>query len=87
MEPSEASLIFAQTYSYLASFARLTVRSTQETSTVGTLKAIPVIFPFKSLITFPTALAAPVVEGMILREAALPALQSFPPIAVPSTVS
>lgn len=56
-----------------------------ETSMVGTLTAIPVNFPFKAGITAPTALAAPVVEGIKLAEAALPALQSFPPIAGPST--
>jgi hypothetical protein len=44
---------------------------------VGTLKAIPVSFPFNSGKTKPTALAAPVVEGIMLAEAALPALQSF----------
>lgn len=54
---------------------------------VGTLKAIPVNFPFNSGKTKPTALAAPVVEGIILTEAALPALQSFPPLAGPSTTN
>lgn len=54
---------------------------------VGTLKAIPVSFPFNSLITNPTALAAPVVEGIIFVLAALPALQSFPPFDDPSTVN
>jgi len=37
--------------------------------------------------TLPTALAAPVVDGMMLHPAALPALQSFPPLDGPSTVS
>lgn len=54
---------------------------------VGTLKAIPVNFPLISGKTSPTALAAPVEEGMILVEAALPALQSFPPLAGPSTTN
>lgn len=54
---------------------------------VGTLKDIPVNFPFNSGKTNPTALAAPVVEGIMLTEAALPALQSFPPLAGPSTVN
>jgi hypothetical protein len=44
---------------------------------VGTLKAIPVNFPFKAGKTSPTALAAPVDDGMILVDEALPALQSF----------
>jgi len=54
---------------------------------VGTLKAIPVSFPFNSGNTNPTALAAPVVDGIIFVDAALPALQSFPPLAGPSTTS
>jgi len=83
--PSLASLIAWHISSYLASFPNLTVKSTAETSKVGTLNAIPVNFPFKLGITFPTALAAPVVLGMIFPEAALPALQSFPPLEAPST--
>lgn len=54
---------------------------------VGTLKAIPVSFPFNSGKTNPTALAAPVDDGITLTEAALPALQSFPPFDGPSTQS
>jgi hypothetical protein len=67
--------------------ANLTVKSTQETLIVGTLKAIPVNFPFNYGKTKPTALAAPVVLGMMLAEAALPALQSFPPFEGPSTTN
>jgi len=37
--------------------------------------------------TSPTALAAPVVLGMMFAPAALPALQSLPPFAAPSTVN
>lgn len=44
---------------------------------VGTLKAIPVNFPLRVGKTKPTALAAPVLDGITLAEAALPALQSF----------
>merc|ERR1719464_1946224 len=54
---------------------------------VGTRKAMPVSFPLSSGITLPTALAAPVEEGMMLAPAALPALQSLPPLEGPSTVS
>jgi len=54
---------------------------------VGTLKAIPVSLPLRTGRTRPTALAAPVVEGMMLALAALPALQSFPPLEGPSTTS
>jgi hypothetical protein len=43
---------------------------------VGTRKAIPVNFPFNSGITFPTAFAAPVEDGIILQ-AARPPLQSL----------
>jgi hypothetical protein len=52
---------------------------------VGTLNDIPVSFPFNSGKTKPTALAAPVDEGIMLVEAALPALQSFPPEVAEST--
>ena len=45
--------------------SRVTVKSTTETSGVGTLKAIPVSFPFNSGMTLPTAFAAPVEAGMI----------------------
>jgi hypothetical protein len=71
----------------VAGFSSLQVKSTTETSRVGTLKAIPVNFPFNSGRTFPTALAAPVVDGITLTAAPLPALQSFPPFDGPSTVN
>jgi hypothetical protein len=48
---------------------------------------MPVSFPFNSGMTFPTALAAPVDDGIILAPAALPALQSLPPFDGPSTVN
>ena len=70
----------------MAGFLSLQVRSTTDTSSVGTLNDIPVSFPNKDGITFPTALAAPVDEGIIFPEAALPALQSFPPLHGPSQV-
>jgi hypothetical protein len=44
-------------------FSNFTVKSTAETSVVGT-RAIPVNFPFNSGITFPTAFAAPVEDGI-----------------------
>ena len=62
---------------FVAGRARLAVRSTTETSRVGTRKAIPVSFPSSSGMTLPTALAAPVEEGMILPDAARPPRQSF----------
>ena len=51
---------------------------------MGTRRDIPVNLPDRSGMTFPTALAAPVVEGMIFPEAARPPRQSF--LEVPSTV-
>ena len=45
---------------------------------------MPVSFPDRAGITLPTALAAPVEEGMMFPEAARPPLQSF--LEVPSTV-
>lgn len=80
-------LMVAHKSLYETPLANLTVKSTTETLMVGTLKAIPVSFPFNSGKTNPTALAAPVVDGMMLVEAALPALQSFPPLAGPSTTN
>ena len=55
-----------------------TVRSTTETSAVGTRNAIPVSFPFNEGITFPTALAAPVDDGItFIPTAPRPPRQSF----------
>src|SRR5690606_16570580 len=61
-----------------------TVRSTTETSAVGTLKAIPVNLPSREGITLVTALAAPVDAGIMFNKALLPPLQSF--LDGPSTV-
>ena len=85
--PFDISSIFLQISAIEASLSSLQVRSTTETLVVGTLKAIPVSFPFREGMTLPTALAAPVDAGMTLAPAALPALQSFPPFEGPSTVS
>ena len=60
------------------------VRSTTETSEVGTRKAIPVSLPLRLGITLPTALAAPVADGMMLAAAVRPPRQSF--LLGPSTV-
>merc|ERR1712151_50347 len=73
--------------SYLAGFCKRQVKSTTDTSGVGTRKAMPVSFPFTAGITFPTALAAPVDEGMMFCDAHLPPRQSLPPREGPSTVS
>ena len=70
--------------SYVADFSNFTVKSTTETSIVGILKAIPVNLPFIAGITFPTAFAAPVEEGITLPIAERPPLQSF--TEGPSTV-
>eukprot|EP00817_Percolomonadidae_sp_ATCC50343_P004111 CAMPEP_0117427696 /NCGR_PEP_ID=MMETSP0758-20121206/7513_1 /TAXON_ID=63605 /ORGANISM="Percolomonas cosmopolitus, Strain AE-1 (ATCC 50343)" /LENGTH=223 /DNA_ID=CAMNT_0005213529 /DNA_START=173 /DNA_END=841 /DNA_ORIENTATION=- len=70
-----------------APFSSLTVRSTTDTSTVGTLNAIPVSFPFNSGMTTPTAFAAPVDAGIMLFNAALPDLHfDGPPRTGASTV-
>ena len=60
------------------------VRSTTDTSGTGTRNAIPVSLPFSSGITFPTALAAPVEDGMMLVAAVRPPRQSL--LDGPSTV-
>ena len=51
---------------------------------VGTRKAIPVSLPLRAGMTLPTALAAPVAEGMMLAEAPRPPRQSL--AEGPSTV-
>ena len=74
----------AQISSYLASLLSSTVRSTTETSEVGTRKAMPVSLPFSSGSTLPTALAAPVEDGMMFSRMPRPPRQSF--LEGPSTV-
>merc|ERR1712137_1305905 len=87
MGPSAASLIAATISSYLAGFSKRAVKSTTETSGVGTRKAMPVSFPLTEGMTLPTALAAPVEDGMMFWEAQRPPRQSLPPRDGPSTVS
>merc|ERR1719442_373457 len=87
MSPAAYSLIAATISSYLAPFSKRHVRSTTETSGVGTRKAMPVSLPFTEGSTLPTALAAPVEEGMMFCEAQRPPRQSLPPRDGPSTVS
>merc|ERR1719208_280682 len=65
MSPLAASLMAATISSYLAPFSMRQVRSTTETSGVGTRKAMPVNFPFNAGKHLPTAFAAPVDEGMM----------------------
>merc|ERR1719382_385911 len=73
--------------SIVAPFSSLHVRSTTDTSGVGTRNAMPVNLPFKAGITLPTALAAPVDDGMMFSEAHRPPRQSLPPREGPSTVN
>merc|ERR550525_1566033 len=87
MGPAAASLTAATISSYLAGFSSRHVRSTTDTSGVGTRNAIPVSFPLRAGSTFPTALAAPVEEGMMFCDAQRPPRQSLPPREGPSTVS
>merc|ERR1719272_48970 len=80
---SEAALTLAKISSRVAGLASLTVRSTTETSAVGTRKAMPVSLPLSSGMTLPTALAAPVAAGMMFWPAPRP---SRHPLALgPST--
>merc|ERR1712023_558176 len=85
--PAAAVLTAFTMSAILAGFASLAVRSTTDTSGVGTRNAMPVSLPFISGMTLPTALAAPVEEGMMFAEAQRPPRQSFPPRLGPSTVS
>merc|ERR1712222_179065 len=72
---------------YFAGRARRTVKSTTDTSGVGTRNAMPVSLPSSCGQTLPTALAAPVEEGMMFCEAHRPPRQSLPPRDGPSTVN
>src|SRR5450759_2993780 len=73
-----------QTFSLVAALFNSTVKSTTDTSEVGTRKAIPVSFLFNSGITTPTALAAPVDDGMMFSRIPRPPRQSL--LDGPSTV-
>merc|ERR1719401_2762117 len=69
MSPAAYSLTAATMSSYLAPFSKRQVKSTTDTSGVGTRKAIPVNLPLTEGRTLPTALAAPVDEGMMFCDA------------------
>merc|ERR1712060_533529 len=73
--------------SYFAGFVRRQVKSTTDTSGVGTRKAIPVNLPLRAGKHLPTAFAAPVDEGIMFCDAHRPPRQSLPPRLGPSTVS
>merc|ERR1719238_544820 len=81
---SDAAFMVALISSIVAPFASTQVRSTTETSGVGTRKAMPVSLPFRAGSTLPTALAAPVEDGMMFWPAPRPPRQSLP--EGPSTV-
>merc|ERR1711920_579454 len=83
---SDASLTSALISSYVVGVSSSQVRSTTDTSTVGTRKAMPVSLPFMTGYAFATALAAPVDDGMMLAEAARPARQSLPFIEPSTTI-
>merc|ERR1712110_1155715 len=67
--PAAASLMAATISSYFAPFSKRHVRSTTDTSGVGTRNAMPVSFPFTAGRHLPTAFAAPVEEGMMFCDA------------------
>merc|ERR1719473_402902 len=73
--------------SILAGLSVANVRSTTDTSGVGTRNAMPVNLPFNSGKHLPTALAAPVDDGIMFCDAHRPPRQSLPPRLGPSTVS
>ena len=68
--PFAASFSAAFTASPVVFFSTMALRSTSETFGVGTRMAMPSNFPFSSGITSPTALAAPVLVGIIDTAAA-----------------
>merc|ERR1712000_280363 len=75
--PSEASFKAFLISSQVAGFSRTQVRSTTETLEVGTRMDMPVSFPLRDGITLPTALAAPVLLGMMFWAAVRPPRQSL----------
>src|SRR5436190_6336365 len=82
--PSLCAFISAQISAYCAGFSSSHVRSTTETSEVGTRNDMPVSFLFSSGITTPTAFAAPVDDGMMFSRMPRPPRQSL--LLGPSTV-
>src|SRR4051812_22890337 len=82
--PCDCAFISAQISAYVAGLSSSHVRSTTDTSDVGTRKDMPVSFLFSSGITTPTALAAPVEEGMMFSRMPRPPRQSL--FDGPSTV-
>src|SRR6187431_43680 len=75
--PSDCAFISAQISLSVASLFSSQVRSTTDTSDVGTRKLMPVSFLFSSGITTPTALAAPVEDGMMFSRMPRPPRQSL----------
>src|SRR4051812_15481404 len=82
--PSLCAFISAQISFMVASLTSSQVRSTTETSEVGTRNDMPVSFLLSSGITTPTALAAPVDDGMMFSRMPRPPRQSL--LDGPSTV-
>src|SRR6476659_1489662 len=82
--PCDCAFISAQISSYVAGLLSSQVRSTTETSEVGTRNDMPVSFLFSSGMTTPTALAAPVDDGMMFSRMPRPPRQSL--LDGPSTV-
>jgi hypothetical protein len=77
-------LISAQISAMVAAVLSSQVRSTTDTSLVGTRKDMPVSFLFSDGMTTPTALAAPVLLGMMFSRMPRPPRQSL--LLGPSTV-
>src|ERR1051326_2123294 len=75
--PSDAAFIAALISPRLVVLRVLNVRSTAETSAVGTRNAMPVSLPLSSGMQRVTAFAAPVEAGMMFMYASRPPRQSF----------
>merc|ERR1712061_594194 len=84
MYDSDAAFKSLSISSIDVSFSAVNVKSTTDTSGVGTRNDMPVSFPLVDGSTSPTAFAAPVAEGMMLHAAARPPRQSL--ADTPSTV-
>src|SRR6476659_9483036 len=82
--PCDCAFISAQISSYVAGLSSSQVRSTTDTSEVGTRNDMPVSFLLSSGMTTPTALAAPVLDGMMFSRMPRPPRQSL--LDGPSTV-
>merc|ERR1719296_648232 len=77
ISPSDLALMVAQISSWVVAFPSLHVKSTTDTSMVGTRNAIPVSLPWREGMTLVTALVIPSLQGKLTGMAFRPPRQSL----------